>query len=140
MKRLFGVVMICILLTTITTAVALPIATTEITATGTYMGNIGYRSPDGFTSIGTIDGDYLLRNRGGRFMGNWSVSNETQTWTGGLFGVFGRHLLVGRITLDGRNGRLPIVGFIGTNTTHFFGRFMAPVGPALYFLGTYSET
>jgi hypothetical protein len=40
--------------------------------------------------------------------------------------------------VNGTEKTLPIVGFIKVQNGQFIGRFMAPVGPALYFWGTYT--
>lgn len=103
---------------------------------GTFDANIGYkRQGENATIVGTISGTYEMRNRGGRFSGDWETANRTGT----LRGRFGRHLLVGRIStmVNGTERSLPVVGFLRAQNNTLIGRFMAPVGPALYFWGTY---
>lgn len=105
--------------------------------TGTFEGNIGYKRPnENATILGTMNGNYTIRNRGGRFNGDWQTENRT----GILRGFFGRHLLIGRISMmiNGTERRLPIIGFLRAQNNTFLGRFMAPIGPALYFWGTYT--
>ncbi|PNX48666.1 MAG: hypothetical protein BV459_01925 [Thermoplasmata archaeon M11B2D] len=109
-----------------------------IDPTGTFQGNIGIPEHQGQneTIVGTINGSYWLRVRGGRFTSDWQTDNRTGT----IRGVFGRHLLVGRIStmVNDTERSLPIVGFLKAQNYSFIGRFMAPVGPALYFWGTYT--
>lgn len=104
---------------------------------GTFEANIGYkRQGQNATIVGTMNGTYELRNRGGRFIGDWETANRTGTFRG----RFGRHLLVGRIStmVNGTERSLPVVGFLRAQNNTLIGRFMAPVGPALYFWGTYT--
>jgi hypothetical protein len=111
--------------------------TTVLDLTGTFDGNIGYKRQDqNATIVGTISGTYGIRNRGGIFTGDWVTGNRTGTFKGG----FGRHILVGKIitVVNGTEKSLPIVGFYGGRNGQFIGRFMAPVGPALYFWGNYT--
>ncbi len=106
--------------------------------TGTFQGTIGIPEHQGHneTIVGTINGSYWLRTRGGRFTSDWQTENRTGT----IRGAFGRHLLIGRIStmVNGTERSLPIVGFLKAQNYSFIGRFMAPVGPALYFWGTYT--
>ncbi len=104
---------------------------------GTFEANIGYRRQGGnATIVGTVSGTYEMRTRGGRFIGDWEAANRT----GAVRGRFGRHLLVGRIStmVNGTERSLPIVGFLRAQNNTLIGRFMAPIGPALYFWGTYT--
>ncbi|MFH0750146.1 MAG: hypothetical protein V1917_04530, partial [Candidatus Gottesmanbacteria bacterium] len=102
--------------------------------TGTFDGVVSPQRGPNATIVGTISGNYTLRNRGGLFNGEWNTVNNTGTFRG----IFGRHFLVGRISGDGYDRTVPIVGFLWYNTTNFAGRFMAPIGPALYFRGNYT--
>ncbi|MCU0851292.1 MAG: hypothetical protein MUC80_08515 [Candidatus Thermoplasmatota archaeon] len=105
--------------------------------TGTFQANIGYkRQGENATVVGTMNGTYEMRARGGRFIGDWYTENKTGTLRGG----FGRHFLIGRITIlvNETERTLPVVGFLRAQDGEFIGRFMAPVGPALYFWGTYT--
>lgn len=111
--------------------------TIPLAPTGTFEGNIGYKRPNqNATIIGTLNGTYEARVRGYRFIGEWETENNSGT----LRGAFGRHFLVGRVStlVNGTQRSLPIVGFIRYNETMFIGRFMAPVGPALYFWGSHT--
>ena len=141
MKKI-AIISLCLLLG-VSIATAAPGLTQQtiqkmpITQTGTFNGNIGYkRQGQNATIVGTISGTYDLRNRSGRFTGDWVTKNRTGTFRGG----FGRHILIGKITtlVNGTEKSLPIVGFIGGKNGQFIGRFMAPVGPALYFWGNYT--
>jgi len=142
MKKII-IVCLCLLFIGASVATAAPDLSQQTTQTiqsfssGTFEGNIGYkRQGQNATIVGTINGTYELRNRGGRFIGDWAAENRTGTLRGG----FGRNFLVGRITVmvNGTERTLPIVGFIRTQDGQFIGRFMAPVGPALYFWGDYT--
>jgi hypothetical protein len=141
MKRI-AMLGICLLFLGVSIAAAAPGLTQQTTqtmplaTTGSFEGNVGYkRQGQNATIVGTIIGTYELRNRGGRFTGDWATENRTGTFRGG----FGRHILLGRISLmvNGTERTLPIVGFIRIQDDGFLGRFMAPIGPALYFWGTY---
>jgi hypothetical protein len=111
--------------------------TTTLNLTGEFDGNIGPKLPNqGATIVGTISGTYEIRDKGGIFSGDWATKNKTGTFKG----VFGKNILIGKITTlaNGSEKSLPIVGFYGGKNGQFIGRFMAPVGPALYFWGTYT--
>ena len=134
---------LCLLLLGVTTAVATPDLSQQTTqaiplfSDGTYQGNIGYKRPNqNATIVGTMNGTYTMRARGGRFTGNWYTENKTGTLRGG----FGRHILIGRITIpvNETERTLPVIGFLKRQDGQFIGRFMAPVGPALYFWGNYT--
>jgi hypothetical protein len=148
MKKIGVTIVICFLLVitpSIVTATSLPTVVNINTHThnvlsqnGTFDGSIGFRRQGNWTSIGTINGNYVLQNRFGRFNGEWSIQRQNESKTGIMRGRFGKHLLIGRITIDDTNRTLPIIGFIGFRNETFFGRFMSLVGPALYFKGTYT--
>ncbi len=118
----------------------IPQKTTETTVldpTGTFDGNIVYkRQGQNATIVGTISGIYEIRNRGGIFTGDWVTENRTGTFKS----VFGKNILIGKITIivNETEKSLPIVGFYGGRNGQFIGRFMPPVGPALYFWGNYT--
>ena len=142
MKKI-AIIAICLLFLGVSIGAATPkltqqtIQMTPLTPTGTFEGNVGYKRPNqNATIVGTINGTYEMRNRGGRFTGDWTTENRTGT----MRGAFGRHFLIGRIStmVNGTQRSLPIIGFIFMNSTHFFGRFMSFVGPALYFGGTHT--
>ncbi|KYK25181.1 hypothetical protein AYK25_05455 [Thermoplasmatales archaeon SM1-50] len=110
-----------------------------IDPTGTFEGNIGIPEHQGHnaTIVGDMNGSYWLRNRRGRFMGDW----ETENRTGTIRGIFGRHIFFGRVSImvNGTTRTFPIIGFLRIQVNNsFIGRFMAPIGPALYFWGTYT--
>jgi hypothetical protein len=110
---------------------------TPLNLTGEFDGNIGYKLPDQNATIaGTISGTYEIRDKGGIFSGDLATKNKTGTFKG----VFGKNILIGKIAtlVDGTEKSLPIVGFYGVKNGQFIGRFMAPVGPALYFWGNYT--
>ena len=133
---------LCLLFLGISTAVAVPGLTQQMTQTatldptGTFAGVVSPQRGSNATIVGTISGNYTLRNRGGRFIGDWATENRTGT----MRGAFGRHILIGRVTLmvNGTERTLPVVGFLRAQDGQFIGRFMAPVGPALYFWGDYT--
>jgi hypothetical protein len=141
MKKI-AIVCLCLLVGVSITAAA-PTFTQQTTQTptldptGTFDGNIGYkRQGQDATIVGTISGTYEMREKGGIFTGDWATENRTGTFKG----VFGRHILIGKIItlVDGTEKSLPIIGFYGDKNGQFIGRFMAPVGPALYFWGNYA--
>jgi hypothetical protein len=139
MKKV-GILIICLMLACIplVTGVTIPKIQTPLFApTGTYEGSIGYRTGGkNWTSIGAMNGTYTLRTKGGHFTGDWSVQAQNKSATGTMRGFFHPPFMFGRIAIDGgRNA--PIVGFLVARNNSFGGRFMAPVGPALYFKGTY---
>ena len=138
MKK-FAIISLCLLLG-VSIAAAAPglrqqtTQTTTLNSTGIFEGVVSPRRNG--TIVGTITGNYTLRNRGGLFSGEWNTVNNTGTFRG----RFGRHIFIGRISamVNGTERTLPIVGFIKAQDGQFIGRAMAPVGPALYFWGTYT--
>ncbi len=140
--RKLVIIGVCLLFIGITIATAAPTLTKNtplvaLNPTGAFQANIGYRRPgQNATVAGTMNGTYEMRARGGRFMGNWYTENRT----GALRGGFLRHVLIGRITIliNETERTLPIVGFLRAKDGQLIGRFMAPVGPALYFWGDYT--
>jgi len=105
--------------------------------TGTFEGSLGPR-PHGNTTVGTLSGTYELRARGGRFTGDWNITFQNKSASGTMKGVFARHFIFGRILVSETNKRIPIVGFLRANNETIVGRVMAPVGPVLYYWGTYT--
>lgn len=142
MIKKFAIISFCLLMGTSIVAATLifPKQTApQITLdpTGTFNGNIGYkRQGQNATILGTMTGNYELRSKGGVFTGDWATKNKTGTFKG----VFGRNILIGKIIIivNGTETSLPIVGFYTNKDGQFLGRFMAPVGPALYFWGKYT--
>ncbi|MBN1861554.1 MAG: carboxypeptidase regulatory-like domain-containing protein [Candidatus Thermoplasmatota archaeon] len=108
-----------------------------IPSSGSFNGSMGPRLHSNLT-VGTIWGTYQMRNRGGRFTGEWNVFYQNVSKTGTMRGMFLRFFVIGRITIDEMNRTLPIIGFIRFTNGSFVGRCMAPRGPALYFWGTSS--
>ncbi|MDH7517277.1 MAG: hypothetical protein QHH19_02925 [Candidatus Thermoplasmatota archaeon] len=141
--RKLSIIAVCFLLATVSIATASTISIEKTQASflaqnGTFDGTIGYHVNGNWTAIGTINGTYQQRLRGYRFDGTWTLQGQNQTFVGTMRGVFRRHILLGRVTAEGYERTLPIIGFIGFKEGNFVGRFMAPVGPALYFKGTYT--
>ena len=110
---------------------------TATATTGSFEGSMGPR-PHGNKTVGSFSGTYELRSRGGRFTGDWNLSFQNKSASGTMKGMFARHFMFGRITITETNKKAPIVGFLRANNETFAGRVMAPVGPALYFWGTYT--
>ena len=142
MKKI-AIVFVCLMFVGISVAAAAPTLTKQATQTaqldptGIFSGNITYQRPGpNATIVGTISGNYTLRNRGGQFNGEWNTDNNTGTFRG----RFGRHIILGRISMmvNGTEKSLPIIGFIGAKDGVFIGRGMSLIGPALYFKGTYT--
>jgi hypothetical protein len=142
MKKIMTICL-CLLFVGVSLAAAAPGLTQQTTQkmplalTGTFEGNVGYkRKGQNATIVGTISGTYDQGNRSGKFTGNWVIGDKAGTFKGG----FGKHLLIGKVSamINGTEKPLPIVGFIGAKDGQFIGRFMAPVGPALYFWGKYT--
>jgi hypothetical protein len=142
MMKKIVIIGLCLLLLGVSIVVATPgmrqqtTQTVPFDPTGTFDGVISHQRGPNATIVGTISGNYTLRSRVGRFTGDWATENRTGTLRGG----FGRHYLIGRIStiVNGTVRSLPIVGFIRAQNNSFIGRFMAPVGPALYFWGDYT--
>jgi hypothetical protein len=141
------ILVLCVVLVGTSIASASPISSIEnlqmdsssvLDPNGTFDGFIGFRQQGNWTTVGTINGTYELRNRFGRFNGAWSIQHQNQSASGTMRGGFGKQILIGRITIEGRNRTMPIIGFIGFRNEIFFGRYMSLVGPALYFKGTYT--
>ena len=139
MKKI-AIISLCLLLLGVSIAAAAPgmkrQQTTTLGTTGTFSGDITYQRPGpNATIVGTIAGNYTLKNRGGLFNGEWNTVNNTGTFRG----RFGRHIFLGRISMmvNGTEKSLPIIGFIGAKDGGFIGRGMSLIGPALYFKGTY---
>ena len=110
---------------------------TVLTPSGTFTGALKPQ-PNG-TAIGTINGTYQTRNnRSGQFQGEWGVQLQNKSAAGTMMGRFRRPFFIGRITVEGLNKTMPIVGFIFYRNETFFGRVMAMRGPALYFMGTFT--
>lgn len=89
---------------------------------------------------GIFYGYFKNRNRGGFFAGLWSNSDKTKQ--GEIRGIFGNHIIIGKISND--EGSLPFIGFIKFNNNDdneydFLGRAMSIIGPAPYFVGTFSS-
>jgi hypothetical protein len=108
----------------------------RVDTTGNFTGEIGYQHGGNATVVGTLSGTYTMVRRGGRFTGEWTIGN----YTGTMKGAFRRPFLFGKVTtmVNGTEKSFPIVGFVGYKNSSFRGRFMAPVGPALYFWGMYT--
>jgi len=85
------------------------VATTHLP--GSFEGSIGPRI-HGNQTVGNISGTYELRNRGGRFNGEWAISFQNTSKSGSMRGVFQRIFILGRITIDAVNRTIPIVGFL----------------------------
>jgi hypothetical protein len=139
MKKLL-LLAICLMLVSIplATAATTPRQILPFAPTGSYEGSVGFRGAGGnWTPVGAINGSYELRNKGGRFQGDWNIQIQNTTANGTMRGLFRPPFMFGRISIsDGR--RAPIVGFLMARNNTFAGRFMAPVGPALYFKGTFT--
>jgi hypothetical protein len=141
MMKKIAIISLCLLLG-VSIAAAAPGMTKQITqtttldTTGTFSGNITYQRPGpNATIVGTMAGNYTLKNRGGLFNGEWNTVNNTGTFRG----RFGKHVFLGRISMmvNGTEKSLPIIGFIGAKDGGFIGRGMSLIGPALYFKGNY---
>jgi|PlaIllAssembly_1097288.scaffolds.fasta_scaffold1211327_1 uncharacterized membrane protein len=139
MKKLLSILAIVILFASMSTVTSVSLS--AISTTGTFEGNIGYRTNGSWVPIGNISGSYTdvgwLGYRWGGFNGNWSINNGNTT--GSMQGRF-RLLIIGRIStvINGTQRQLPIIGFLGSKPNgEFLGRVMSYVGPALYFWGNY---
>ena len=142
MKKFFAISAIIILLVSISMASAVQIKTKDaklIEADGSFTGFIGVPKQQDPIIMGNISGVYLIRNKGGAFNASWDINYENKTGSGTVRGVFGKKILLGKLSADGYNKTLPIIGFIGfdKNNQTFIGRAMSVVGPAIYFWGTY---
>jgi len=142
MRKLLVIFAIFVLLVSMlmVTAVQLRIQDTNVLdPDGSFSGYIGIpKQPDPII-MGNISGVYKLRNRGGGFNASWDIDFKNYSGTGTVRGFFGKHILLGKLSVEGYNKTLPIIGFIGFDTENqtFKGRAMSYIGPALYFWGTY---
>lgn len=110
---------------------------TVLTLSETFTGALKLRQNG--TAIGTINGTYQTRNnRSGQFQGEWTVQQQNHSAAGTMMGRFRRPFFIGRITVEGQNITMPIIGFIFYRNETFFGRVMALRGPPLYFMGTFT--
>lgn len=142
MKKI-AIVSLCLLFLGASIAAAAPgmrpqiLQPIEIAATGSFFANVSVQRPGpNATIIGTIAGNYTAQNNRGRFNGTWTTVNHTGT----LQGRFGRHHVMGRISMmvNGTQRSLPFIGFLVMRDGVFGGRAMSYIGPALYFKGTYT--
>jgi hypothetical protein len=142
MKKILVLLALFILLGTIS-ATAVTIEERQTTPkpaqTGTFTGEVGYQKDGEWNKVGDLSGTYEQKNRFYKFNGNWEITVGEKTGSGTMVGIFGKHILYGRITISESGKKAPIIGFIGVNQTsqQFIGRAMSIVGPALYFKGTY---
>jgi len=106
---------------------------------GIFSGYIGIPKQQDPIIMGNISGVYKLGNRGGAFNASWDIEYKNFSGTGTLLGFFGKNILLGKLSAEGYNKTLPIIGFIGFDKSNqtFIGRAMSVIGPALYFWGTY---
>jgi hypothetical protein len=141
MKKLLIICAIFIMLasTSIVTAVQ-PIKDARvIDPDGSFSGYIGVpKQPDPII-VGNISGIYKIGNRGGGFNAIWDIDYQNRSGSGTVRGFFGKHILLGKLSVEGYNKTLRIIGFIGFDKVNhtFIGRAMSFIGPALYFWGTY---
>jgi len=141
MMKKIAIVSLCLLFLGASIAAAAPgirpqvLQPIEVATTGTFFANVSVQRGPNATIVGTIAGNYTLKNRGGLFNGEWNTVNNTGTFRG----RFGKHVFLGRISMmvNGTEKSLPIIGFIGAKDGGFIGRGMSLIGPALYFKGTY---
>jgi len=111
----------------------------EVEWDGEFLGGIPKGDNEG--ELAAVFGGYFKnRNRGGFFAGIWS--NEDENKQGEVRGIFGKHIIIGKIIND--QGSLPFIGFIKFNNNDdtefdFIGRAMSIIGPAPYFVGTFSS-
>ena len=105
---------------------------------GSFSGYIGIPKQDPVI-MGNISGVYKLLNRGGGFNASWDIDYKNFSGSGTVRGIFGKNILLGKLSAEGYNKTMPIIGFIkfDVNNQTFIGRAMSYVGPALYFWGTY---
>ena len=140
MKKILGILAVLMIFASIAAVTAQPInKIMPLDPTGSFSGFIGVPKQQDPIILGNISGEYRLRNRGGGFIGNWDIAYQNKTASGTIRGLFGRHIMLGKLTIEGVNRSLPIIGFIKFDVDNltFGGRAMSFIGPALYFWGTY---
>jgi len=142
MKKLFVITTIFVLICSMSVVTSFQFKNEEPTfldPEGSFSGFIGIPKQQDPIIIGNISGVYKLRNRGGAFNASWDINTENYSGFGTVRGIFGRHIFLGRLSIEGFNRTLPIIGFIKFDTENFkfIGRGMSYIGPALYFWGTY---
>lgn len=141
MKKLFAIIAIFMLLGTISVS-AVPVLIEKkpvAMGSGSFVGEIGNMKSGEWKKWGDLSGTYEQKNLFYKFVGRWEITNGNLTSNGTMRGIFGKHILIGKITIAESGKNAPIIGFIGFNETKliFKGRFMSIVGPALNFKGTY---
>ena len=142
MKKILGIIAILMIIASMTVVTSQPTKNKimpTLDPTGSFSGFIGVPKQQDPIIMGNISGEYQLRNRGGGFVGNWNIDYQNKTASGTVRGLFGRHIILGKLTIEGFNRSLPIIGFIKFDVDNLtFGvRAMSFIGPALYFWGTY---
>ena len=142
MRKILVISTIFVLLISMSMVSALPLKNKDsliINPDGSFSGFLGFPRTQDPIILGNISGEYKMRNRGGAFNASWNIDYENHSGTGTIRCFFGRRLLFARLTIEGFNQTLPVIGFIGFDTENltFFGRAMSYIGPALYFWGNY---
>ena len=155
MKKILGILAICVLLGSMSSVAAvnipqmnivktdvmknLPSTDTTISSegedwTGEFLGKFGELKKVGeeweFTEWGYLAGVYKGGNKG-KFGGK--IFDLEQNELGAIGGYYGKYFLIGRIKIGEQ--KAPIIGFLFHNETMFIGRIMSFFGPAPHIIG-----
>ena len=143
MRKLLAISVILIVLMSIPIVTAQPIMKDArvIDPDGSFSGYIGIPKQQDPIIMGNISGVYKLRNRVGVFNASWDIDYKNHSGSGIVRGIFGKHIMLGKLFVEGFNKTLRVIGFIGFDKVNqtFKGRAMSIIGPALYFWGTYES-
>ena len=141
MRKLLAIFAVMIVLMSIPIVTAQPISKDAkvIDPDGSFSGYIGFPKQQNPVIIGNISGIYKLGKRGGGFNASWDIDYKNHSGSGTVRGFFGKHIMLGKLSVDGFNKTLRVIGFIGFDKVNqtFKGRAMSVIGPALYFWGEY---
>ena len=141
MRKLLAISVILIVLMSIPIVTAQPISkdVKVIDPDGSFSGYIGFPKQTDPIIIGNISGIYKFGKRGGGFNASWDIEYKNHSGSGIIRGIFGKHIMLGKLSIGGFNKTLRVIGFIGFDKINqtFKARAMSTIGPALYFWGEY---
>jgi len=105
---------------------------TDWTPDGVYIGVWGIKTNGNFIKLGYLAGYYKGNLKRGSYVGVWNTTDNSQT--GRLVGAYRNIFTIGRFNITGGNNRIPFVGFLLKNATHFGGKIMPAVGDQIIYV------
>jgi hypothetical protein len=105
---------------------------TDWTPDGVYVGVWGVKINDDFAKLGYLAGYYKGTLKRGSYVGAWNTTDNSQT--GRLVGAYRNIFTIGRFNITGGDNRIPFVGFLLKNATHFGGKIMPAVGDQIIYV------